>query len=199
MAGSTPAGSEKPTPPIDPTLYHRDDLRAVLAAHDIAGLYQLLKDTGLTQRDIAALTGQSQMPSRLSGVHVEKVRDLTRRLGEAGCAYGSDPEVSSAAAAWATRLLSVPGAEPVKQALMTAAAELHIEAGWGAFDAGLYGRAMWHYARAADLATEAYCQALALNWTGLATVEHGQPNDGWKMLQCGGVRRVTSRRASSAR
>ena len=53
------ASSEKPTSPIDPTLYHRDDMRAVLAAHDIAGLYQLLKDAGLTQRDIAALTGQS--------------------------------------------------------------------------------------------------------------------------------------------
>ena len=99
--------------------------------------------------------------------------------------------MSSAAAAWATRLLDVPGTEPVKQALMTAAAELHIEAGWGAFDAGHYGRAMWHYARAAELATEAndaYCQALALNWAGLATVEHGQPNDGLKMLQYGGVK-----------
>ena len=60
-AGSAPAaGSEKPTAAIDPTLYHRDDMRAVLAAHDIAGLYQLLKDAGLTQRDIARLTGQSQ-------------------------------------------------------------------------------------------------------------------------------------------
>ena len=294
LAAAMAARSEKPTTAIDPTLYHRDDMRAVLAAHDIAGLYQLLKDTGLTQRDIAALTGQSQsevseiltgrrvlsydllvriieglaiprelmglswwgpdgthagpdsayrgqvtvaspervaemlrrhlialgpiaaiasnplaklaellenvelpvpspvrLPSRLSGVHVEKVRDLTRRLGEAGCAYGSDPEVSSAAAAWATRLLSVSGAEPVKQALMIAAAELHIEAGWGAFDAGLYDRAMWHYARAAELATganDAYCQALALNWAGLATIEHGQPNDGLKLLQYAGVK-----------
>ncbi|MGH4023845.1 MAG: helix-turn-helix domain-containing protein, partial [Pseudonocardiaceae bacterium] len=32
----------------------------VLAAHDIGGLYRLLKDAGLTQRDIARLTGQSQ-------------------------------------------------------------------------------------------------------------------------------------------
>jgi transcriptional regulator with XRE-family HTH domain len=54
------ARSEKPTAAVDPTLYRRDDVRAVLAAHDIAGLYQLLKDAGLTQRDIAALTGQSQ-------------------------------------------------------------------------------------------------------------------------------------------
>jgi len=31
-AGMAAAGSEKPTAAIDPTLYHRDDLRAVLAA-----------------------------------------------------------------------------------------------------------------------------------------------------------------------
>jgi len=158
---------------------------AAIASNPLAKLAELLENVELP------VPSPVRLPSRLSGVHVEKVRDLTRRLGEAGCAYGSDPEVSSAAAAWATRLLSVPGAEPVKQALMTAAAELHIEAGWGAFDAGLYDRAMWHYARAAELATEAndaYCQALALNWAGLATVEHGQPNDGLKMLQYGGVK-----------
>lgn len=94
-----------------------------------------------------------------------KVIDLTRRLDEAGRAYGSDPEVSSAAATWATRLLDVPGAEPVKQALKTAVAELHIQAGWDAFDACL--------------------QALALSYAGLATEEHGHPDDGLKMLQYG--------------
>jgi len=126
------------------------------------------------------------LPSQLSAIHVTKVRDLTRRLGEAGRAYGSDPTVSSASAAWATRLLDVPGAEAVKRALMSAVAELHIHAGWAGFDGCLYGRAMHHYARALELATEArdaYCQALALNCAGLATVEHGQPNDGLKMLQ----------------
>ena len=262
---------------IDPALYRQDDVRRVLAEHDIAALYLTLKDAGLTQRQIAELTGQSQsevseildgrkvasydllvriakglsiprelmglsfgaysgdvtvanppegvsvevlrrrlielggglavaasaaklaplldrlelpdpspvpLPSRLSGLHVEKVRDLTRR------AYGSDPEVSSAAAAWASRLLDVSGRDAVRKALMVAVAELHIEAGWGAFDAGLYDRAMHHYGHALKLGTEAgdtYCQALALNFAGLATVEHGQPNNGLKLLQVGTV------------
>ena len=293
VAGSTPAGSEKPTPPIDPTLYHRDDMRAVLAAHDIAGLYQLLKDAGLTQRDIARLTGQSQsevseiltgrqvlsydllvriteglaiprelmglswwgpegthagpdgayrgevtvtdpegvaemlrrhvialgpiaaiasnplaklaellehlelpgpspvpLPSRLAGIHVVKVRDLTRRLGEAGNTSVSDPDVLSAAAAEASKLLDVPGPEPIKQALRVAVAELHVEAGWSGFDSGLYDRAMFHYARSLELATEAgdaYLQALVLKYAGASTVQHGHPNDGLKMLQFGGV------------
>ena len=284
-AGTAAAGSEKPTPPIDPVLCQRDDVRAVLAVRDIAGLYQLLKDAGLTQRTIAELTGQSQsevseilagrkvlsydvlvritnglaiprglmglsfgayhgegtvasppegvdvemlrrrlialggglavrapvaklgellshlvelpdpspvpLPSRLSGVHVVKVRDLTRRLHEAGRTYGSDPEVSSAAAAWASKLLDVPGTEPLKRALMIAVAELHLEAGWaGGFDGGLYDRAILHFTRALTLATEAgdaYWQALALNWAGLATMELVDPDEGLKLLQVGAV------------
>ena len=70
------------------------------------------------------------LPSQLSGIHVVKVRDLARRLHEAGRVYGSEPEVSSSAAAWASKLLNVRGAEPVKRALMVAVAELHLEAGW---------------------------------------------------------------------
>jgi hypothetical protein len=92
---------------------------------------------------------------------------------------------------WAQRLLDVPGAEPVTRALQVAVAELQIEAGWSGFDAGLYKRAMYHYARASELATQAgdaYLQALALGCAGLATVEHSQPGDGLKMLQCAQVK-----------
>ena len=274
------------TPPIDPALYRREDMRRILAARDITVLYQVLKDdVRLTQRRIAELTGQSQSeiseilqgrrvlaydllvriaeglriprelmglshgayrgevtvanppegvdedmlrrqaielaaglavgapaaklaqllerlelpapspvprPSRLSGVHVAKVRDLTRRLDEAASTpSGSDPEVSTAAAAWAERLLDVSGTETLKRALMVAIAELHSVAGWAGFHAGLYDRAMVHYAHVLKLATQAgdaYCQALALNNAGLITVEHGRPNDGLKMLQCGALK-----------
>ncbi|MGQ0777117.1 MAG: helix-turn-helix domain-containing protein [Pseudonocardiales bacterium] len=143
--------------------------------------------------DLAELPGPSPvpLPERIFEVHVAKVRDLTRRLREASRTYGSDPEVSSAAATWATRLLDVPGTEPIKQALMTAVAELHIQAGWAAFDACLYDRTMHHYTRALELATkvgDAYVQALALSYAGLATEEHGHPDDGLKMLQYGQVK-----------
>jgi len=261
-------------------------VRPVLAERDIAALYLLLKGEGITQRQIAELTGQSQsevseilagrkvlsydllvriaegfhvprelmglsygehsayggqgtladppqgvntemlrrrlielgaglalgapaaklapllkrlelpdpapvpLPSQLGAVHVAKVRDLTRRLGDARRVHGPDPEVSGAAAAWARRLLDVPGTDAVRKALMVAVAELHIEAGWEAFDAGLYDRAMCHYGHALKLATEtgdAYCQAVALNRAGLATVEYGDPNEGLKLLQVGTV------------
>ncbi|MGH3857733.1 MAG: hypothetical protein ACRDR6_30435, partial [Pseudonocardiaceae bacterium] len=128
------------------------------------------------------------LPSRILGVHVAKVRDLTRKLRETGRTYGSDPEVSSATVAWAARLLDVPGAEPVKQALTAAVAELHLHAGWAAFDAGLQDRTLHHYTCGLKLATVAgdtYLQATALNYAGLATVEHGRPNNGLKLLQFG--------------
>jgi transcriptional regulator with XRE-family HTH domain len=136
--------------------------------------------------DLPALVSGAPLPSRIFAVHVEQIRDLTQFLTLTGKAHGPDPEFSSAAAASATRLLKVPGAEPIKQALMAAVAELHIHAGWAASDAGLYHRAMLHYARALELATDArdaYLQAHALTLAGFATVEHGHPNDGLKMQQ----------------
>jgi hypothetical protein len=114
------------------------------------------------------------------------VRDLTRRLGEAGNTCIAEPAVLSAAAAWAERLLGVSSAEVVRRALRVVVAELHIEAGWAGFDAGRYRWAVHHFTAALGLATEARdacLQTTALNCAGLATVEHGHPNDGLKMLQ----------------
>jgi transcriptional regulator with XRE-family HTH domain len=158
--------------------------RALFAAAGVAFTGQPVPGLG----ELVTLPGPAPVPppSRILALHVAQVRDLTRWLVESGCAYGSDPGVSSGAAGSATRLLGAPGAEPVKQALMTAVAELHIQAGWDAYDAGLYGRTMHHHTRALELANEtgdAYCQTIALNYAGLATVEHGHPNDGLKMLQ----------------
>ncbi|MGH3936384.1 MAG: helix-turn-helix domain-containing protein, partial [Pseudonocardiaceae bacterium] len=53
--------SDDRSEPIDPELYRRDDMRRVLAGWDIAALYRALKDdAGLSQRQIAARTGQQQ-------------------------------------------------------------------------------------------------------------------------------------------
>ncbi len=48
-------------PPVDPALFWRADVRRVLAALDVGGLYRILgADGGLSQRQIAACAGQSQ-------------------------------------------------------------------------------------------------------------------------------------------
>jgi transcriptional regulator with XRE-family HTH domain len=142
--------------------------------------------------ELMALPGPAPvpLPSRVDGVHVAQVRNLTRRLGEASNAETA-PEVISAAAAWASRLLGVPGAEPVKRALLVAVAELHIEAGWAGFEAWRYDRMMHHFTTGLGLATEAgdtYLQATAMIQAGLAIREHGRPNDGLKMIQLGQTR-----------
>jgi transcriptional regulator with XRE-family HTH domain/tetratricopeptide (TPR) repeat protein len=158
--------------------------RVLLAAAGIAFTGQPVPGLG----ELVTLPGPSAVPppSRILALHVVQVRDLTQRLVDASRAYGSDPQVSSAAAARATRLLESPGDEPVKRALMAAVAELHHHAGYAGFDAGLYDRAMYHYTRALELATQAgdvYLQAIALCYAGAATEDHGHPNDGLKMLQ----------------
>lgn len=45
---------------IDPALWRRTDMRTALAARDIAAVFRILQRAGVSQRRIAALTGQSQ-------------------------------------------------------------------------------------------------------------------------------------------
>jgi transcriptional regulator with XRE-family HTH domain len=126
------------------------------------------------------------LPTQLRYVHVGQVRNLTRLLGEARNTCVAEPAVLSAAAAWAERLLGVPGTELVRRALQVAVAELHIEAGWAGFDTGRYHRAAHHFTAALELATQAgdaYLQSTALHYAGMATMEHCHPNTGLKLLQ----------------
>lgn len=46
--------------PIDPCLWERPHMRMALAQHDISEVYRLLGAAGISQRRIAALTGQNQ-------------------------------------------------------------------------------------------------------------------------------------------
>jgi transcriptional regulator with XRE-family HTH domain len=49
-----------PNRPIDPKAWDRYEMRTVLARRDIGGAFKLLQKLGVSQRRIAALTGQSQ-------------------------------------------------------------------------------------------------------------------------------------------
>jgi transcriptional regulator with XRE-family HTH domain len=65
---------------VDPALWQRQDMRAALAARDIAGVFRLLQRVGVSQRRIAALTGQSQseISEILGGRHVVSYDVLAR-------------------------------------------------------------------------------------------------------------------------
>lgn len=65
---------------IEPAVWHRSDMRTALAARDIAGVFRLLQRVGVSQRRIAALTGQSQseISEILSGRQVVSYDVLAR-------------------------------------------------------------------------------------------------------------------------
>ena len=166
--------------------------RHVLALGGIAAVGAPIIGELLNIGELLDLSGPApaQCPSRLFGVHVAQVRDLTGSVRGAIHTHGANPQVSSAATSWADQLLGVPGPEPITRALLAAVAELHTVAGWAGADAGFLDRAMYHYGRALELATEAgdaYLKAVALAGAGVAMVEHGHPDDGLKMLQLGAV------------
>ncbi|MGH3874182.1 MAG: helix-turn-helix domain-containing protein [Pseudonocardiaceae bacterium] len=54
------AGQGGEAAPVDAALWERPELRSVLAARDITGLYRALTEAGLSQHRIAKLTGQQQ-------------------------------------------------------------------------------------------------------------------------------------------
>lgn len=93
------------TPPssgIPPELWSNPDMREALAAREISTIYRLLRLEGISQRQIAALTGQSQseVSEILKGRQV-KAYDLLARIadglgvprGYMGLAYDEETEV----------------------------------------------------------------------------------------------------------
>jgi hypothetical protein len=79
---SGPAGDP---PSVDPALFWREDMRRVLAALDIGGLYRVLGDVaGLSQRQIAARAGQSQseVSEIVAGRRRVESHEVLRRIAE---------------------------------------------------------------------------------------------------------------------
>lgn len=74
------AGDRRVQEQVDPALWLRSDMRAALAARDIAAVFRLLQRVGVSQRRIAALTGQSQseISEILGGRHVVSYDVLAR-------------------------------------------------------------------------------------------------------------------------
>ena len=76
---------------VDPALWRRADMRAALAARDISGVFKLLQRMGVSQRHIAALTGQSQseISEILAGRQVVSYDVLTRIADGLGIPRGT--------------------------------------------------------------------------------------------------------------
>jgi transcriptional regulator with XRE-family HTH domain/tetratricopeptide (TPR) repeat protein len=69
--------------PIDPHLWERPQMRMALARHDISEVYRLLGAAGVSQRRIAALTGQNQSEiSDISQGRQVQAYDLLARIAD---------------------------------------------------------------------------------------------------------------------
>ncbi|MPZ67628.1 MAG: hypothetical protein GEU83_19750 [Pseudonocardiaceae bacterium] len=60
MSFDKPGEQGAPLAPLDPTMFEPPEMRAALAAHDIATVYRALTERGISQHQIARRTGQSQ-------------------------------------------------------------------------------------------------------------------------------------------
>ncbi|MGH4013971.1 MAG: hypothetical protein ACRDSL_08610, partial [Pseudonocardiaceae bacterium] len=81
--------------------------------------------------------------------------------------------------------------DAVRSALQGELAHLHTGTAWCCHDCGAPVRALYHFARAVELATDAgdaYQAAYALRYSAMMLVERGQPNDALKAIQFGSVR-----------
>src|SRR5207248_1425590 len=81
---------QDPERTINPTVWERADMRLALAVRDIGSVFRLLQQHGVSQRRIAALTGQSQseISEILNGRQVMAYDVLARIAGGLGIPRG---------------------------------------------------------------------------------------------------------------
>jgi transcriptional regulator with XRE-family HTH domain len=255
-------------------------MRAVLAARDIAGVFKLLQRMGVSQRHIAALTGQSQSevseilagrqvvsydllsriadglgvprgslglayddataallgladpvpavrgieppgdeparmldqltdptvdplawarpfplswaapPDRINGDDVGRLVLATERLRAVDREHGGGAcrDAALAQLTWAQQLLRARATEPTTRELHRAVADLHVVAGWAAFDLGIIGPARRHFARALEHARfveERALMAKVLYVMGRLHMHHGWASQALRLFQLG--------------
>ncbi|MBV9011137.1 MAG: hypothetical protein JO281_23035 [Pseudonocardiales bacterium] len=133
-----------------------------------------------------ALPSGHVLPSRLGMTHVRTVRAVTEGLRGLGRYYGGQAEMFHAAAGIYTRWMRVPMTDTITAQLGAALAELHTEAGWACYDAGLDGTGHFlHAQRLAGQARDTYGIANAAWHAGIVLTRTGHPNDALKLLQLG--------------
>jgi hypothetical protein len=79
-----------PRPPVAAALWQRQDVRDALADRDVAKLYRILQRLGMSQRRIAAATGQAQseISEILAGRRVQAYDVLSRICDGLGAPRG---------------------------------------------------------------------------------------------------------------
>jgi transcriptional regulator with XRE-family HTH domain len=135
---------------------------------------------------------QTPAPGRIGMTDVRQVEAATRALRSLDYQYGggSCRDAVIAQLSWGQQMLGATAAEPVKQRLHVALADLHNLAGWTSFDIGLVDSARNHFAKALELAKEGRSEPLVANILyrmGRVYLHHGAPDDALKVFQLGQI------------
>ncbi|MGH3854707.1 MAG: helix-turn-helix domain-containing protein [Pseudonocardiaceae bacterium] len=126
------------------------------------------------------------LPTRLEMRQVRTVVAVTEQLRGLTRYFGGQADVLGTLAAVYLRWMQVPGTDEVKAKLAAALSEMHTEAGWACYDAGVDGYG--YFTRAMGLAGEyrdSYGIANASWHGGMTMLRTGHPNDALTMFQLG--------------
>ncbi|MGH8571120.1 MAG: hypothetical protein ACREX8_00900, partial [Gammaproteobacteria bacterium] len=163
-------------------------LMALGAAAMVGGLVP-----GIGQRDpglpIPALTGH--VPARIGASDLVMLRGHRENLRTMQRTHGGQAGAAVALTDWASQWLHAEATETTRQELQGELAELYTLTGWCCYDCGALARALYHFARAVELATDAgdvYQSAYALRWAAMMLAEGDRANDALKTAQFAGVR-----------
>lgn len=145
------------------TLEEESVKRRRFLAHAAAvtmGAGSLVMDTGTW-----ANATQTPAPGRIGMTDVRQVEAATRALRALDYQYGGGfcRDAVVAQLSWGQQMLGAGGADPVKDRLHVALADLHNLAGWTSFDTGMVDAARTHFARALQLAKEGRNDPLVAN------------------------------------
>ncbi|MGH3809136.1 MAG: hypothetical protein ACRDRU_21430 [Pseudonocardiaceae bacterium] len=156
--------------------------RALVAMASAAALGQGLGDLP----ELPPPIGQA-LPARLDMTQVHTVRAVTERLRGIARYHGGQADLFSAAATLSPRWTRVPATEAIQAALAAALAELHTEARWCGYDAGLDGTGLFTRAlRLAGQTRDTHGIATTAWHAGLTLLRTGYPNHALTLLQLGG-------------
>lgn len=131
-------------------------------------------------------------PERLGLNDVERLAAITEHLRTADRRFGGGAcrDAVLAQVGWASQLLRARADQPTTEALHRAIADLHLLAGWTAFDLGILGEARRHFARALEHArfiNESSLAAKALYCLGRLHLHHGWNVQALRLFQVGQV------------
>ncbi|MEO7195874.1 MAG: helix-turn-helix transcriptional regulator [Pseudonocardiaceae bacterium] len=182
---------EKPsTPPIEEVdgSVKRRTLRTATstAALGLEFLGQEFRDLELLGLEELPTPSEFPLPARLEMRQVRTVVAVTEQMRGLTRYFGGQADVLGTLAAVYLRWMEVPGTDEVKAKLAAALSEMHTEAGWACYDAGVDGYG--YFTRAMGLAGEyrdSYGIANASWHGGMTMLRTGHPNDALTMFQLG--------------